>query len=282
MPSCNVDCGSAMCDHRAMAPAVQTRLGAGAVTVDGVVAALDEEGFCIVEGLLPPDELATTRSALIDILEAIPTGRNDFEGFKTQRIYGLFAKTRRFDSLAMHPLLTGVLDRLLVDYQLCAPAGICIGPGEEAQRLHRDDNIYPLGPEFRNVIVNTMWAFDDFTDANGATRMVPGSHRSDGADGPEVPMTVPAVMPAGSVLFYLGKLLHGGGANTTDRPRLGVILEYVASWLRPQENHVLAVPREVAASLPARLQELLGYNMHGVVGHVDGRHPRNFLARSTT
>jgi len=90
------------------------------VTVDVVVAALDEEGFCIVEGLLPPDELATTRDALIDILEAIPTGRNDFEGFKTQRIYGLFAKTRRFDSLATHPLLTGVLDRLLVDYQLCA------------------------------------------------------------------------------------------------------------------------------------------------------------------
>src|SRR4051812_1202310 len=101
MPSCNVGCGSAMCDHRAMAPAVQTRLGAGAVTVDGVVAALDEEGFCIVEGLLPPDELATTRDALTDILEAIPTGRNDFEGFKTQRIYGLFAPPRPAGSTAL-------------------------------------------------------------------------------------------------------------------------------------------------------------------------------------
>ncbi len=95
------------------------------------------------------------------------------------------------------------------------------------------------------------------------------------------PPTIAAVMPAGSVLFYLGKLLHGGGANTIDRPRLGTILEYVASWLRPHENHLLAVPPEQAAALPPRLQELLGYNMHGVIGHVDGRHPRTFLARST-
>jgi ectoine hydroxylase-related dioxygenase (phytanoyl-CoA dioxygenase family) len=82
------------------------------------------------------------------------------------------------------------------------------------------------------------------------------------------------------VMFYVGRIWHGGGANTTDRPRLGVILEYVASWLRPQENHLLAVPREVAAELPERLQELLGYNIYPpFVGYVDGRHPRRSLPR---
>jgi ectoine hydroxylase-related dioxygenase (phytanoyl-CoA dioxygenase family) len=123
-----------------------------------------------------------------------------------------------------------------------------------------------------------MWALDDFTEANGATRIVPGSHRWVDrlpADGDEV---VAAAMPAGSVNFYLGRLYHGGGANRTDLPRLGVILEYVASWLRPQENHILAVPADVVATLPERLQELLGYNIYPpFLGYVDGRHPRRSL-----
>jgi len=136
----------------------------------------------------------------------------------------------------------------------------------------------PLPLDFPPVVVNTMWALDDFTEANGATRIVPGSHRWVDrlpADGDEV---VAAAMPAGSVNFYLGRLYHGGGANRTDLPRLGVILEYVASWLRPQENHILAVPADVVATLPERLQELLGYNIYPpFLGYVDGRHPRRSL-----
>jgi ectoine hydroxylase-related dioxygenase (phytanoyl-CoA dioxygenase family) len=216
---------------------------------------------------------------LAEVLAATPEGRNDFEGFKTQRVYALFAKTRAFDGPATHPLLLGVLDRVLGHYQLSAPTGIQIGPGEKAQILHRDDSIYPLPPDHRNVVVNTMWALDDFTEANGATRLVPGSHRwTDRQPGPDDEV-VQAVMSAGTVLFYGGKIWHGGGANTTERPRLGVILEYAAAWLRPQENHILAVPREVVAELPERLQELLGYNIYPpFVGYVDGRHPRRFIS----
>jgi ectoine hydroxylase-related dioxygenase (phytanoyl-CoA dioxygenase family) len=231
-----------------------------------------------VEGLLPRDELAAARASLADVLAATPEGRNDFEGFKTQRVYALFAKTRAFDGPATHPLLLGVLDRVLGHYQLSAPTGIQIGPGEKAQFLHRDDQIYPLPPDYRDVVLNTMWALDDFTEANGATRLVPGSHRwTDRQPGPDDEV-VQAVMPAGTVLFYVGKIWHGGGANTTDRPRLGVILEYAAAWLRAQENHILAVPRDVAAELPERLQELLGYNIYPpFVGYVDGRHPRRYI-----
>ncbi len=256
------------------------RIAASEATVEGVVAALGTHGYCAVEGLLPPDELAAARASLADVLAATPEGRNDFEGFRTQRVYALFAKTRAFDGPATHPLLLGVLDRVLGHYQLSAPTGIQIGAGEKAQILHRDDQIYPLPPDYPDVVVNTMWALDDFTEANGATRLVPGSHRwTDRQPGPGDEV-VQAVMPAGTVLFYVGKIWHGGGANTTDHPRLGVILEYAAAWLRAQENHLLAVPREVVAELPERLQELLGYNIYPpFVGYVDGRHPRRYITQ---
>jgi len=247
-------------------------------TADHVVEALRADGFCMVEGLLGLEEVAVARASLLEVLRAVPFGRNDFEGFKTQRVYALFAKTRAFDAPAIHPLLLGVLDQILGHYQLSAPTGIQIGPGERAQVLHRDDGIYPLPRDFPNVVINTMWALENFTEANGATRLVPRSHLwTDRTPGP-TDRVVSAVMPAGSVLFYLGKVWHGGGANSTDRPRLGVILEYVVSWLRAQENHLLAVPRETVAELPERLQELLGYNIYPpFVGYVDGRHPRRYI-----
>jgi Phytanoyl-CoA dioxygenase (PhyH) len=255
------------------------RIESATATVDSVVEALDADGYCLVEGMLPPDAVAAARASLVDALATTPTGRNDFEGFRTQRVYALFAKTRAFDGPAIDPLLLGVLDRVLGHYQLSAPTGIQIGPGEKAQVLHQDDSVYPLPPDFRTVVVNTMWALDDFTEANGATRLIPGSHRWAGRQPGPHDRVVDAVMPAGSVLFYVGKLWHGGGANRTDRPRLGVILEYVAAWLRAQENHLLAVPRDIAAVLPERLQELLGYNIYPpFVGYVDGRHPLRYLS----
>ena len=250
-------------------------------TVDDVVGALDRDGFAIVEGMLSPQEAAAARAELTRILASIPTGRNDFEGFKTRRIYALFAKTRVFDAPATHPLLLGVLERVLGEsYQLSAPTGIEIGPGETAQVLHCDNGIYPLPRPFPEVILNTMWALDDFTEENGATRVVPGSHRWADERPDEATPTIVAKMPAGSVMFFLGTLYHGGGANQTDRPRLGTILEYLVGWLRQQENHILAVPQETARKLPQRLQELLGYNIHPpFMGYVDGRHPRRLLER---
>jgi ectoine hydroxylase-related dioxygenase (phytanoyl-CoA dioxygenase family) len=252
-------------------------------TLDGtllpqVLADLERDGYAVVERLLSAAEATAVRDGLTDVLDRTPTGRNDFEGFSTRRIYALFAKTRAFDALALHPLLLMVLDKVLgSSYQLSAPTGIEIGPGEKAQVLHTDDGIYPLPRPHPQVVLNTMWALDDFTEANGATRVVPGSHLW--ADRmPTEDETVTVTMPAGSVLFILGTLWHGGGANTTDRPRLGVLLEYAAGWLRQQENHVLAVPHDVVRTLDPKLQELLGYGIHPpFVGYVDGRHPRRVL-----
>jgi ectoine hydroxylase-related dioxygenase (phytanoyl-CoA dioxygenase family) len=247
--------------------------------VDAIVAELGRAGYAIVADVLDPDRVAAMKADLRGVLDATPTGRNDFEGFATRRIYRLFAKTRVFDEWAIHPVVLGVLDSVLGPCQLSAPTGIEIGPGELAQVLHRDDSIYPLPRPHRDVVLNTMWALDDFTVENGATRIVQGSNlwEPGRTPGPGDPI-VDAEMPAGGVVFYTGSLLHGGGANRTDTPRLGVILEYVAGWLRPQENHVIGVPPELVATLPQRLQELLGYNIYPpFVGYVDGRHPRRFL-----
>jgi ectoine hydroxylase-related dioxygenase (phytanoyl-CoA dioxygenase family) len=140
--------------------------------------------------------------------------------------------------------------------------------------------VYPLPQPCPPVVVNTMWPLDEFTEDNGATRFIPGSHRWEPGRAPtaEDPILT-ATMSPGSVMFYLGSLWHGGGANLTGRPRLGVILEYAAAWLRPQENHCLAVPRGVVRQLPERLQELLGYNIYPpFLGYVDGVHPRRVLS----
>jgi ectoine hydroxylase-related dioxygenase (phytanoyl-CoA dioxygenase family) len=240
---------------------------------------LDAKGYSVVEGLLSADEAAAKREELTAVLDRTPTGRNEFEGYNTRRVYALFAKTRAFDDAALHPLVEEVAEATLGPHQLSAPTGIEIGPGEPAQILHRDDSIYPLTEPHPEVVLNTMWALDDFTTANGATRIVPGSHKWESGRWPAgSDPVIQAEMPAGSVIFYVGHLFHGGGANQTDRPRLGVILEYAASWLRAQETHLLAVPQEIVRGLPERLQELLGYNIYPpFVGYVDGRHPRRVL-----
>jgi ectoine hydroxylase-related dioxygenase (phytanoyl-CoA dioxygenase family) len=241
---------------------------------------LMRDGYVVVSGMMADADLEAARADLGRVLAATKTGRNAFEGFSTQRIYALFAKTRTFDRAAIHPLLLEVLDHVLGHYQLSAPVGIRIGPGEKAQVLHTDDMIYPIPRPHPPVVVNTMWPLDEFTAENGATRFIPGSHGWEPGRRPAAGDAVStATMSPGSAMFYLGSLWHGGGENKTSRPRLGVILEYAAGWLRQQENHCLAVPRATVRQLPERLAELLGYNIYPpFVGYVDGSHPRKALA----
>ena len=178
----------------------------------------------------------------------------------------------------MHPLVLGALEHVLgPHFQLSGPTGIEIGPGEVEQVLHRDDDIYPIARPHPQLVTNVMWAFDDFTVENGATRLVPGSHHTLLPPPDDTPVTY-AEMPAGSVMIYIGSLWHGGGANRTDKPRLGAAIEYVVSWLRQQETLLLCVPPELARTLPKRLRELLGYNIYPpFVGYLDGVHPDRAL-----
>jgi ectoine hydroxylase-related dioxygenase (phytanoyl-CoA dioxygenase family) len=248
-------------------------------TVDEVVQTLDRDGFAIIERYLPPDDVARKKADLHRILATVPTGRNDFEGLATRRIYAFFAKTRTFDAQAIDPLVLGVTERVIGPGPLLSdPQGISIAPGETAQRLHRDENL-PFARPRQEVVLNTMWALDDFTEENGATHVVPGSHKwVDRVPDPARDEVIQAVMPAGSVMFFTGSVFHGGGANRTSQPRLGVILLCCAPYLRTLENQFLAVPKQIVRRLDPRLQQMLGYSLHGTFqGKVDGRHPRKYL-----
>jgi len=133
----------------------------------------------------------------------------------------------------------------------------------------------PLPRPHPQIICNTMWALTDFTEENGATRVVPGSHLAD--QPPDVGHhyeTVAAEMPKGSVLVFVGSLWHGGGANRTDERRVGIAMNYCAGFIRQQENQQLGLPRDLVRGFPRRLQELIGYSVYnGLIGHIDKDHP---------
>lgn len=248
--------------------------------VPALLSDLDRQGYAIREGVLDPTEVARLRAALEPLLEATPTGRNPFEGYHTRRVYSPLAKTRALDELVLSPWMEDFANGLIGPHTLSSIIAIDIGPGEVRQPIHYDNGAYPLPRLHREVVFNTMWALDDFTPENGATLLYPGSHRWPGRTPPEDVEPVSATMPAGSVLIWPGATFHGGGANRTDRWRLGLVIEFVAGWLRTHENIQASIPLETARELPPRLQELIGYHLYpDFLGYVDGRHPRRVLTR---
>ncbi|MGD0555169.1 MAG: phytanoyl-CoA dioxygenase family protein [Streptosporangiaceae bacterium] len=179
------------------------------------------------------------------------------------------------DRAALDPVVLDVVERVIgPGAQFSLTYATEVHPGQDAQRLHYEQGIYPL-PRDRDVMVTAIWALDDFTAGNGATRIVPGSHRLAESRPTEA---VPVEMPAGSVLLFTGRLWHGAGANTSTVPRLGVVIDYAQPWLRPCEAHTVSSDPEQVRRLPPRLQELLGFNQASpYFGFIDGRHPRDWL-----
>jgi len=240
-----------------------------------VAEALGEAGCAVIERLVTPATLDRARSELDPYLEATAYGPDDFSGRRTRRTGGLIARSATCRDLVMHPAVLDVVGAVLghaTSYQLHLTQVIAIGPGEPAQPIHRDQwafDFFPF-PSGYEVQCNTIWAMTDFTEANGATRLVPGSNRL--ADRLELTAadTEPATMPVGSVLFYTGALYHGAGANRSNEVRYGVNLTYAISWLRQEENQYLAVPREIARELPEPLLRLMGYARGAyALGYVD-------------
>lgn len=245
--------------------------------VDADLAALDRDGYVVWENLLGAQECGQIRDAVRPGLGH--TGRNSFEGRRTQRIYSLLSRTRVCDRLVDSPRVLAVLDRLLMpNYLLSALQAINIQPGEAAQLAHHDDGFYPIPRPRAPLAAATIWAIDDFTADNGATVLFPGSHRwGKRRPGPD-DTALPVVMPAGSCVFFVGTLWHGGGANTTTRDRLAVTAQYCQPWLRPMEAFTLSVPRETARAVSDDIRRMLGYSIHPpFVGAVDGLHPLRLL-----
>jgi ectoine hydroxylase-related dioxygenase (phytanoyl-CoA dioxygenase family) len=234
-------------------------------TADDVDVALRDAGCAVVERLVDESVMDAVADELAPCLDATPYGADEFAGHRTRRTGALIARSPTFRGLAAHPLVLGTLDRVLGDhatsYQLHLTQVIDIGPGEPAQLVHRDQwafDFFPF-PSGYEVECHTMWAMTDFTGENGATRVIPGSHRWEDKLRPSVDETVPAVMPKGSVFVYVGSVYHGGGANESGARRLGINVGYTLSWLRQEENQYLACPPEVARDLPIELAQLIGY-----------------------
>lgn len=240
--------------------------------------AIAEAGFTIVSDAFDVALGAAVLDRLDDLVGAlhIEPAANSFEGSNTYRIYNLLVHGPLFEQIPVAgcalPVVERVLDR---ECLLSSLSSIDIRPGESAQPIHADDQVIPLPKPHPPTVCNTMWALTDFTEENGATRVVPGSHLGDAS--PEYGThydSIPAEMPAGSILIWHGSLWHGGGANRSEARRVGIASNYCAGYIRQQENQQLGIPRETAARFDTRLQRLCGYGTYsGLIGHVDKTDP---------
>ena len=249
---------------------------------DHHLAEVREQGFTVIADVLSSDEVG----ALVDDLDRLHAelgtrpARNGFEGTSTLRVYNLLAHGPIWQQVPVHervlPVVEGVLDAGCLVSSL---SSITILPGESAQPIHADDQLIPLPKPHVATVCNTMWALTDFNEANGATRLVPGSHTADRSPDYGHPYeSVAAEMPAGSVLVWHGSLWHGGGANATDERRIGIAMNYCAGWIRQQENQQLGLSPALVRTFSPRLQELCGYGVyHGLIGHIDRRSPADVL-----
>ncbi|WP_308909587.1 phytanoyl-CoA dioxygenase family protein [Pseudokordiimonas caeni] len=260
----------------------------------------DEEGYVIFPRVMPSEGVTRVREALQPYLEDNKAGRNDFEGLKSNRVYALLAKSPVFVEMATHPLALAFAEHDLGrSCLLSACLAIKLHPGETVQPWHYDDSHIDAPMPRPTYGTSTFWAIDDTTETNGATEIIPRSHKWGsveiaGANKPESftdrrvrdvsddpgarADAIKAVMPSGSFMVAKGTLWHRGGANRSDAPRLIVTPQYVIGWARTLENMSLAVPRELAKTMPGRAQELLGYSIHPpFMGYVDGVHPKKVL-----
>jgi ectoine hydroxylase-related dioxygenase (phytanoyl-CoA dioxygenase family) len=240
--------------------------------------ALERDGYTVLERVIEPELvselLATVDRVMVDA--DVQFGTNAFLGRHTRRIFNLLARDPVFARVPLHPTVLRLVEQVLDDQCLLSSlTAIEMQPGQDAQPLHCDDGSIALPRPRPTVVCVALWALTDFDHTNGATRLVPGSHRRDRrpAKG-ERDVCVEAEMPAGSVLLYDGSLWHGGGTNASDDRRVGIVANHCAGFLRQEENQLLAVPREQAATFPRRLQEMLGYGVYrGLMGHVDQEDP---------
>ena len=240
------------------------------------------DGYTIIENAIAPPVVQALLGELDRLEESLGVvpAKNEFEGRHTVRIYNLLAQAAVFAQVPVHPAVLPVVEGVLDHGCLVSSlSSIAIGPGESAQPIHADDQLMPLAKPHVPTVCNTMWALTDFTEANGATRIIPGSHLADAS--PEIGQeyeSIPAEMPAGSVLVWHGSLWHGGGANSTTDRRVGIAMNYCAGWIRQQENQQLGIPLDVVRSFEPRLQELCGFSVYnGLIGHIDKHSPAKLL-----
>ncbi len=234
--------------------------------VAGLLDALDTAGCCVVADAAEPSVMDAIAAELGAFADAGSVGASKFEGFSTRRTGSPLPRSATFRSIAMHPMVIAAGDHVLghaSGWRFSAAEYIEIGSGEEPQRLHRDRWKYDMVEFDREVELNGMWAITDFTAANGATRIIPGSHRWPADRQPDPADAVPAEMAKGSLLVYTGSVYHGGGPNETGEWRRGLSLQHAVSWLTQSTNQFLECPPDVVRTWPDELARFVGYERAG-------------------
>ncbi len=246
------------------------------------VGRIAEQGYTIVEDAIEPDlvDALNEHLARLEQFLDVQPAPNSFEGHHTLRIYNLLAYGKLYEQVPVHdhvlPIVEGVLDPGCLVSSL---SSIAILPGESAQPIHADDQLIPIPKPHPPTVCNSMWALTDFTDANGATRIIPGSHLADCSPDYGKPYdSVAAEMPKGSVLIWHGSLWHGGGANATGERRVGLAMNYCAGYIRQQENQQLGLPLATVKEFSPRLRELVGFGVYNMlIGHINKQSPDKLL-----
>ncbi len=247
---------------------------------DDILAILDHDGVVIIRELIDRTTMQAVIGQVAPRLAERKTGGGEFFGYRKRSIGALFSHGPALAQIPLNPTVQALADRVLSPscntYQVHATGAIQVWGGGQNQPLHREIDAYtPFiqpSPDTPEYILFFMFAGTDFTAENGATRLVPGSHRWPADRRAAEGEVCQAVMPQGSAVVWLGKTLHGLGTNTTASPRTGLFFSFSVGWLRQEENQYLAVPVDIAKELPERLQQLLGYRAHGTfLGWVDGR-----------
>ena len=274
----------------------------GSRSFDDAWQEFDEKGYCVFENVLSAETLDRARTALAPHFEKQVFGRNDFEGLKSFRQYALLSKGAVFSELAEHPLVMAFVEQEFGKSAiLSAFLAIELHPGETVQPWHCDDDHCRMARPRPPFQLSAFWAIDETTVENGATEIIPGSHqwdqdlsddllssgafeKTDIGDVDDDPQArgdaLPIPLSAGSLMLAKGNLYHRGGANKSDGKRLILTPQYSPGWVRPLENLILATPPEVAATLPERVRELIGYSIHPpFMGYVDGMHPKKALEK---
>ncbi len=267
-------------DHAGTHKQVRPAANRTSPQIDADFEKLMHDGYVIIENLLSPDECAAIKKECIALLDQ--KGRNDFEGEETQRVYNVLGKTRATDALATHPRILGLMDKFFRPGFLLSQSQIInILPGETPQGLHTDDSFYRLPRPRQPLGAATVWAIDEFTAENGATVMVPKSHEWGDDRHAHYEDAIPAIMPQGSVVFFLGTTWHGGGENRSENARFAITHQYCEAYMRQQENYLLELDQDIVRALSQELQSLVGYSIYPpFMGMVDGMHPLRLLEES--
>jgi len=259
--------------------------------VNEVMAIIGRDGGVILTGALTREQVAQVNADLDPYMNRTDQGNfgageenyiADFMGRKTKRLVHCvrYSQTYR-EQIVGNPKLAEYIAGLIPgapgNHSLGASHAIEIFPGETAQDLHRDANTMltllnmyrPGGPE---MLVNTLLALTDITEEMGATRVIPGSHLWSDYEAPaSQAQTIPALLSAGDLLLYSGRMLHGGGANVTpDRSRRVISTAFAVAFFMGEEAWPFAIPLDEARTYPKQVQTYLGFRSVSFAGEEPG------------